>query len=339
MAATGLTFDDLQRSLSARQFAPVYLFHGEEEFLSSEATQSVIDSALDAGERGFNLDIVYGNESDARDIILHALSFPMMAERRVVVVREMDKLGNKELLSTYIESPSPTTSLVLISTKPDFRKKPYATAKRHGSVFEFKPLYDNQVPAWVVNRVRQQGKEISTEASKLLGAHIGTSLREIQNELNKLYIFVAERKRITEDDISAVVGVSKEFNIFELQKALGLKNLHRSVEILERMLDSGENGTLIIFMLTRYFLTLWRLSELLRKGNSQSEMASIVRVNPYFLKEYADAARLFAPSDIEHAFGLLAEADEQLKFTSLDVKQVMQTLVVRLLNNSNLALS
>ncbi len=338
MATTGLTYDDLQRSLSERRFAPVYLFHGEEDFLSSEATQSVIDAALNAGDRGFNLDVVYGNEADAREIILHALSFPMMVERRVVVVRDMDKLANKELLSTYIENPSPTTSLVLLSTKPDFRKKPYATAKRTGSVFEFKPLYENQVPSWMVKRVRQQGKDIESEASKMLTAHIGTSLREIQNELNKLYIFIGERKLITEADIRAVVGVSKEFNVFELQKTLGAKNLARSVEIMERMLDSGESGTLIIFMLTRYFLALWRLSDLQRQGTSHNAIASAANINPYFLREYQEAARLFAPSDIEHAFGLLAEADEQLKFTIIDPKQIMHSLVVRLLKNSNLVL-
>lgn len=339
MATTGQTYDDLQRSLSERRFAPVYLFYGEEDFLASEATQSVIDAALTAGERGFNLDVVYGNEADAREIIAHAQSFPMMVERRVVVVREMDKLANKELLSTYIESPSPTTSLVLVSTKPDFRKKPYVTAKRAGSVFEFKPLYENHVPSWVVKRVKQQGKDIEPEASKMLTAHIGTSLREIQNELNKLYVFIGERKLITEGDIHAVVGVSKEFNIFELQKTLGAKNLRRSVEIMERMLDSGESGTLMILMLTRYFLALWRLSDLQQKGTSQNSMASAVNVNPFFLREYTEAARLFRQSEIEHAFELLADADEQLKFTTIDAKQVMLTLIVRLLQNSNLALS
>ena len=338
MAATGLTYDDLQRSLSEGRFAPVYLFHGGEDFLSSEATQSVIDSALSTNERGFNLDVVYGSEADAREIILHALSFPMMAERRVVIVRDVDKLANKELLSTYIENPSPTTSLVLVSTKPDFRKKPYATAKRTGNVFEFKPLYENQVPSWVVKRVRQQGKEIESDASKMLTAHIGTSLREIQNELNKLYIFIGDRKLITETDIRAVVGVSKEFNIFELQKTLGARNLRRSVEILERMLNAGESGTMIVFMLTRYFLALWRLSDLQRHGSSHNAIAEAVNINPYFLKEYQEAARLFAPSDIENAFVLLAEADEQLKFTSVDEKQVMHGLIVRLLKNSDLVL-
>jgi DNA polymerase-3 subunit delta len=334
MAVNGLTYDDLQHALSEKKFSPVYLLFGEEDFLAEEATQSIIDAALTVEERGFNLDVLYGSEADAREIILHALSFPMIAERRVVVVREVDKLPNKELLSSYLDNPSPTTSLILVSTKPDFRKKPYVTAKRSGNAFEFRPLFENQVPAWVTRRVKQQGKDIEGEASRMLTVRIGTSLREIQNELDKLYIFVGERKLIKEADVRAVVGVSKEFNIFELQKAMGGKDMGRSIEIMERMLEAGETGTMIVFMLTRFYLALWRLTEMQRKGNVAHAQAGILNVSPFFLREYQEAIGHYSSAEIERSFELLAEADEQLKFTSIEPKQVMHTLVVRLLNES-----
>ncbi|MEK9135813.1 MAG: DNA polymerase III subunit delta, partial [Bacteroidota bacterium] len=240
MAREEFTIEDLRLALSQKKLAPVYLFHGEEDFLAEEATDLIIKTALTPEQHGFNLDVVYGNDSDARDILSHASSFPMMADRRVVVVREFDKLANKELLSTYIEEPSPTTSLVLHSVKPDFRKKPYVTAKRTATVINFERIRDNQTAAWISRRVRQQGREIDAEASKILGAYVGTSLREIQNELDKLYIFIGEKKSIDVDDIRAVVGISKEFNVFELQNAIGAMNHARSTEILTRMLDVGE---------------------------------------------------------------------------------------------------
>ncbi|MBI4536122.1 MAG: DNA polymerase III subunit delta, partial [Ignavibacteriae bacterium] len=307
------TYETLHAALSRKEFSAVYLFHGAEDYLADQATDAVINSALTKEERGFNLDIMYGAEADARDIVSHASSFPMMSERRVVVVREFDRLGNKELLSHYIDSPSPTTCLILLSTKPDFRKKPYLTARRNGVEIEFKPLYDNQIPSWIGRRIKEQGRTIDPEACRLLAAYVGTSLREIQNEIDKLYIYVGEKTAITAEDISAVVGSSREFNVFELQKAIGAKDIRRSTEILERMLDSGESATMIIVMLTRYFNILWKLYDLRRRGATTQQMASEGGVNPYFLKEYLDVLTRFTLDEIEHSFELLAAADERLK--------------------------
>jgi len=331
MAKETFSYNDLKRALAGKQFSPVYLFHGEEEFLVDEAAQSVINAALTLDERGFNLDILYGNEADAREIASHASSFPMMAERRVVLVREVDKLSNKELLAQYMENASPTTSLILLSSKPDFRRKPYLTAKKHGVVVEFKPLRENELPGWIGGRVQKQGKEILPEASKMLAAYVGSSLREVQNEIDKLYVFIGEKKTVAADDIRMVVGVSKEYNIFELQNAVGAKNLKRSVEIIERMLAAGESAVWMIVMLTRYFTVLWKLFDLRRRHVPAQEQATSVGVHPYFLKEYTQALDLYSSPEVETAFEIIATADEQLKSTGMDEKVVMQTMLIRLM--------
>ena len=337
MAKGELTFDELRSELSQRKFSPVYLFYGEEDLLAEEATDLIINSAMSPEQQGFNLDVVYGNDADTRDILSHASSFPMMADRRVVVVRELDKLVNKELLSSYLEQPSPSTCLVLHSTKPDFRKKPYVTAKRSATVIKFEPIREYQIADWIRTRVRQQGREIGPEAVKILAAYVGPPLREIQNELDKLYIFVREKRAISSDDIRAVIGVSKEYNIFELQNVIGSKNLARSTEILSRMLDAGESPILIIIMLTRYFTTLWKLFDLRRRGST--ELASAIGVNPYFLKEYVAAVGNYAVAELEHSFEVLAAADEQLKSSPMDPEQVMQNMVIHLMKQRELVLA
>jgi DNA polymerase III subunit delta len=336
MAKGELTFDDLRSALAQRKFAPVYLFYGEEDFLAEEATDLIVNSAMSPEQQGFNLDVVYGSDADARDILSHASSFPMMADRRVVVVRELDKLVNKELLSSFLEQPSPSTCLVLHSTKPDFRKKPYVTAKRSAIVVKFERIREYQIAGWIGKRVKQQGREIDQEAMKILAAYVGPSLREIQNELDKLYIFVQEKQAISSDDIRAVVGVSKEYNIFELQNAVGAKNLARSTEILSRMMDSGESPILIIIMLTRYFTTLWKLYDLRRRGIT--ELASGIGVNPYFLKDYVAAVGNYAVAELEHSFEALVAADEQLKSSLVDPAQVMQNMLVHLMKQRELVL-
>jgi DNA polymerase III subunit delta len=329
MVKEGLTIDDIRSALARKEFAPVYLFYGEEDFLAEEATDLVITSAMTPEQHGFNLDIMYGSDADARDILSHASSFPMMAERRVVVVREFDKLADKELLSPYLEQPSPTTCLILHSAKPDFRKKPYVMARRSATLIKFEPLRDYQVAGWIGKRVKNQGREIEPDATKILAAYVSTSLREIQNELDKLYLFVGEKKAISSDDVRAVVGVSKEYNIFELQNAIGAKNLARSTEILSNMLNAGEPPILIILMLTRYFTTLWKLHDLQRRGNT--EPAKALGINPYFFKDYVTALGNFRSGEIEHSFEVLAAADEQLKSATLDHVQVMQNMVVCLM--------
>jgi DNA polymerase-3 subunit delta len=160
---------------------------------------------------------------------------------------------------------------------------------------------------------------------------VGTSLRGIQSELDKLYLYVSKRRTITVADVQAVVGMSKEFNIFELQNALAGKDVRRSTEILERMLEAGESATMMIAMLTRFFATLWKLHDMRRRGVRTQEQARGAGINPFFLREYQSALNQYPASEVEHAFSLLAAADEGLKSTSTDPKQIMHSLITQLL--------
>jgi DNA polymerase-3 subunit delta len=335
MAAADLTYADLRKSIKARSFSPVYLFHGAEDFLVDEAVRLIIDAALSSGEQEFNLDVMKGGETDARTIVSHASSFPMMAERRVVVVRDFDKAGDLPLLADYVERPLASTVLVLTCEKPDFRKRPYTALRKHASVLEFKPLWDNQIPEWISRRVAGLGKVIDAEAARLLAACVGSSLREIANEIDKLFAYVGEKKTITADDVNPVVGFSKEFNIFELQRYLGVKDMRRSCEVLEHMIEGGEAPILIVIMLTRYFVVLYKLCDLQGSKLSSQEIARTAGVSPYYIKEYQNALNFYTVEEIEHAFELLTRADESLK-SSGDPRQVLQLLLVDLISHGEL---
>ena len=339
MAKADLTFEDIEGSLAQEKFAPVYLFHGEEDFLIGEATDLVVNAAVGRDQQGFNLDFVYGADADARDIVSHASSFPMMSARRVVVVRDFDKLSNKELLTPYVENPLATTCLILHSAKPDFRRKPYLTISKSGTVVRFDRIRDYQIPGWIEKRTRQQRWEMDSEAVTILSAYVSTSLREIQNELDKLYIYIGKKRVITAEDIRDVVGVSKEYDVFELQNVLGTKDLARATEVLTRMMDAGESPILIIVMLTRYFTALWKLHDLRRRNAPSADVARILGVNPYFVKDYVRALGSYTIYELEHSFEILAATDEQLKSSSVDQVQVMQSMVVRLIQQREVALA
>jgi len=332
MAKSGPTYAELEAELKSGKVLPVYLLYGEEDFLVDQALGGILDAALGGGDRGFNLDVMRGGDDDARDIIARASSFPMMADRRVVVVRDADKMSGREpeFVASYVDHPLSSTCLVLVATKPDFRKKPFSTLRKAGGAVEFKRLYDNQVSSWITDRLRQAGRRIEPEAAKLLAAYAGTSLREVNNELDKLSILAGDQKEITEDDVSAVVGMSREFSIFELQRALGRRQTARAVSIIDRMLGAGERVPAIIASLTTYFVTLWKLHDMRRRGVSPGDQAAVARVNPFFMKEYIEALEATTAADCERAFLHLAQVDEVTKSSSMDTRQVMLTMVIRL---------
>jgi DNA polymerase-3 subunit delta len=332
-----VSVESLLSPIKKKDFAPVYFFHGEEDFLIDEIVDAIIAEGVDAATRGFNLDIVHGNETDGKDIVSLASSFPMMAGRRIVIVKDFDRVLNKELLQTYLEHPSPSTCLVLIAAKPDMRKKPYPFLKQHSAGGEFGRLYENEIPGWIQRHVKTLHRGIAPEAAELLQAYVGNSLREISNQIEKLFIALGARTTIELGDVEAVVGVSKEFTIFELTRMVGEKNISRSVEIVERMLDSGESPQMIIVMLTRHFIVLAKLRELRGAAKSDFELAGAVRVSPYFVKEYLSHLQHYSPIAVENAFLALSLADRELKSSPTDPKLVMDVLLCEIMEQASVS--
>ncbi len=316
------------------KIAPVTLLHGAEDFLIDECLQAIVEKTLNDQTRGFNFDVAYGSKSNVQEVIALASAFPMMAEKRVVVVKEFEKLATtepaKEILKAYLEHPLASTCLVLVSLEPDFRKKPFTDLKKLAELVECKPLYDNQVPDWIENRIRMLGKQPDPEACRLLHAYVGNSLRALQNEIDKLFIYLGERKNVGGADVTEVVGASKGYTIFELQNAVGRKDLREALRILHAMLEAGQSPQMIIVMLTRFFQQLWKISELRTKRIPDAALAKEAGVHPFFLKQLVQYQSNFNNAHIESSFRSLLEADVILKSTSRDKQGVMDLLVYAL---------
>lgn len=326
--------EDLLLELQQGRFLPLYLFHGEEDLLIEEGIDAIIKHAIDPETRGFSLDVLYGNDIDAKDVVAIASAFPMMGERRVVIVKDADKVitteQKREILGRYLDQPSPSTVLVFVAEKPDFRLNVYKAFRTHGAVVACQPLYDNRVPEWILERMKRLDRSIARDAAGLLQAHVGSSLRDLRNEMEKLVIYVGDRKTIGLDDVSAVVGLSKNFTVFELQKSIGQGDLRRSIEVLSHMLDAGAVPSVIVANLTRYFQKLWLLPSLRRQARGDAEVAGALGINSFFLKEYESALKAHPVHRVEEAFIFLQEADEALKTSGGDIRTVMTILVHKL---------
>ncbi|MBI2619146.1 MAG: DNA polymerase III subunit delta [Ignavibacteriales bacterium] len=335
-----MTFQDFQSILARKTFAPVLLFYGDEDFLIDECVKGIVESILDEGTKSFNLDVVYGSKTDVKEVLALASAFPLMSERRVVVVKEFEKLGigdgTGERFTTYLQNPLASTCLVLIAQKTDFRKKPFTDLKKHADLVECKSLYDNQVPDWIAGRIAEMGKSVDPDASRILQAYVGNSLRALQNEIEKLFVFVGGKNVITAGDVTEVVGASKGFTIFELQNAIGKKDLKEALHILQAMLQAGQSPQMIIVMLTRFLNQLWRIGEIKRLRAPDAEMAKTIGVHPYFLRQIVQFQSNFSETQIEQGYRALLEADTVLKSTGRDPRLVMDLLVYTLVRGTPL---
>jgi DNA polymerase-3 subunit delta len=299
-----MSAETFYQSLSQSKFSAVYIFCGEEDFLIDEALQALVTKVLPGDTENFNLDILSAVETDTREIVARANSFPLMSQYRVVIVKDLDRRGEKsrekekgnDALLSYLNNPSPTTILVLVVKKLD------KELKGKGEFVEFSRLDEGRLRRWIEERGARYGKRVRPEASQALITYVGSSLRALDRELEKISVYVDEKKTIDIDDVNAVVGLSKTYNVFELSRAVGSRDLKRSLEILERMMEFGEHPPLMVAVLTKHFMSL------LKNVDKGLRVASYSR------------------AELERSFGFLARADEKLKFTSEDPRSVMTVL-------------
>jgi DNA polymerase-3 subunit delta len=325
-----LDVEQFVSSFRKGQFAPCYFFCGDEKYPIELTVDALLAHAVDPSMREFNLDVVHGSEIDGKKIVSIASSYPMMADRRLLIVKDFDRVNGKDVLDPYIEQPSSSTILVLIANNPDFRKKPFSTFKKAGYVHESRSWYDNETIAWIELRVKKINSTIEPAAVQLLHSYVGNNLRELANELEKVVIAHGSGGKITATNVEKVVGVSREFTSFQLCDKIGEKNMAKALEIAQRMIGSGESIVGLIAAITNHFVRLWKLKDAVQQGKSEQEMLSYVYFNSFALKGSLVQVRNYTPAEIERVFILLAEADLASK-SSGDPRMIITTLIAEII--------
>lgn len=320
----GESFSALEESLGKGNISPLYLIHGNEQLLVDRALDLITTHALGPEKDRLNFQIFSAEDSSPRDIVLAAMAYPMMAGRRVVVVRDIDKLSDTGRLTEYVSDPNPSTVMLLTCVKADFRQKLFQELRKTAFMLDCRTPFDNRIPGWIETEVKRAGKSITPEAAELIHLSAGTSLSEMGNELEKLYLYVGKKRTIDVDDVAAVVGTSRSYSIYDLQRAIGVRDTGRALEILMRMIDHGENMTGVVARLTWYFEKLWLLPD--RPGQPR-DIASLLGIREYFAREYATARRHYSTEEITGCFLALREADLRLK-TSGSTNRLIMTLLL-----------
>jgi DNA polymerase-3 subunit delta len=304
-------FSDLKKQI----YRPLYLLFGEEPYFIDVIAEFIEKNVLTDEEKEFNLSIIYGKDIDAATLISYARRYPMMANYQVLIVREAQVMEDLDELLPYAGNPVPSTLLVICYKygKIDKRKSLYKAFEKNGVVFESAHLYDNQIPDWIGAYVKKHHYSITPKAAILLNEFVGNELSNIVNELGKLFINLPPQTVINEGHIERNIGISKDFNVFELQKALGNKDIYKSNLIINHFgANTRENPIVkVIPMLYSFFSKVLVYHFLPDK--SQKNVASALSVHPYFLNDFTRAARNYSPAKLTHVVSLLREYDLKAK--------------------------
>lgn len=333
---SGLTYDALLKDLKAEKFAPIYFLQGDEPYYIDLLSNYFEQKVLDETEKAFNLTVLYGRDIDHLAVIDQARRFPMMSRYQVVVIREAQYMRDLTQLEKYVENPAVETLLVICykHKKLDKRTKFAKQLLSSGILFESKRIYANQIPGWITKYLKKKKLSIANKEANLIAEYLGSDLAKISNELDKMILNI-EREDITQEDIEKYIGISKDYNIFELQAALGSKNANKAYRIIRYFIRDPKNHPMVLIIsgLYNYFSKIYLLHGL---GNaSQREVMQTLRLSsPYFVEEYRLAQHNYSTAKTESVIRLLRNYDLRSKGVGNDHfshDALLQEMIYRIL--------
>ena len=320
----------LLKDCQSKNMKPIYLFHGEESYYIDLYSKIIEDHVLSDGEKAFNQTIMYGKDSKVSQIVDEAMQFPMMSSHRLIILKEAQDLKNIGDLNSYVENPNPQSILVLChkNKKIDKRLKLVKNIEKQGIVFESKKLYDNELPKWVVNYTQLHQVNIENEAALMVAELLGNDLNKIANEMDKVFIGHDKSKKLTRADIQESIGLSKEYNVFELQKFIGMKDFVSCIRIVNYMGDNPKNNPLpmLLASLYSYFSKVFIASANMKSGDA-AMMKALGLNSPYFLREYKSAASNYPYSKMRPIMNTLKIAD--LRSKGVDQRNMTESAILK----------
>ena len=317
---------------------PIYFLMGEEPYYIDKLTEYIEDNVLSEDEKGFNQMVLYGRDVTVEDIVSNAKRYPMMADRQVVIVKEAQELSrNIDKLESYAENPQPSTVLVIAYKYKtlDKRKKLTKIIDKNGLLFESKKLYENQVAAWISRVLKPKDYSIEPKASAMLVEFLGTDLSRISNELDKLQIILPKGTVINPTHIEENIGFSKDFNVFEFRKAIGDRNQLQAYRIADHFAQNKKEYPMVLTtgMVFSFFSQVLQYHGL--KDKNPKNVASVLKINPYFVKDYDVALKNYPMKKVSSIVATLRDIDVKSKgvgANQLHESDLLKEMLVKIFN-------
>lgn len=324
--------DQLIQQIEQGRIDAVYFLSGDESYRKEEAVDALIARVVDPGTEAFCMDVIRGDESEAAAILTAVSLVPMMAERRVVVVRDFHKLPQKdrEAVADYAERPAPSTVLVLEAPRVNLKTSVYKRLAASAVSVVFYPLFPEKIPSWLQQHAKRYGKRLTPEAAHQLQAIVGSDLGELSGEVEKLAVFVGGRDTIAAGDVESSLGPVRAGSVFDIAEAVGEKDLARALEAYQRAIDGGDAPQAIVALFVRHLVILWKIRFLKRDRRTDDDIKKKLQLGwgfNRFYNRYSAQSRLLAGRDLLTGFEALYEADTSLKSSALPPELVMRRLL------------
>lgn len=328
-------YSQIELDCKSKQFGPIYLLQGEETFFITSIVNYLEKNVLNETEKSFNQHVFYGRDIDAMQLLGAVKRFPMMAERQLVIVKEAQNLKGLADMLHYFENPLNSTVLVLcfMGKKVNAITKEGKALKKH-IIFSAETIPEWQIDNWILAHSKSLGLELTPKDARLLFEFLGNNLSRIDGELHKLAVNIAPKTKVSPADIEAFVGISREYNIFELQKALGQKDYSRANKILKYFMSDAGNNPFVVTLanLFGYFQKVMNIHYAPR--GSEQQIASSIGVSPYFVKDYQTAQKNYPIIKLKSVFDVLHNLDLKYKGVGArkpDDAELYKELIVKLM--------
>lgn len=334
-------FNELERELKNNKFHSLYLLYGNEPFFIDRIANYIEENALSEAEQGFNQTVLYGKDTKPIDLLDILRRYPMMGQRQVVILKEAQDMKGWQDLENYFANPMSSTIFVICYKKDKFdkRTKLYKNLKQNGVIMESKKLYDNKIPGWIQDHVKEKGLAIEDKACQLLTQYLGTDLAKISGELEKLELNIEDGATITTKDIERNIGISKDYNVFELTNSLAHKDAAKAFEIVHYFSANPKNHPIVMTLgaLYNYFSNVYLLNFVTTKGKKDYDIAAEMNIpnKGFLIKEYKTAAQNYGKEKLETIIDLLHHYDMKSKGVenrSATDGALLKELVFRILN-------
>jgi DNA polymerase-3 subunit delta len=348
---------DINEILSLEQLPPIILLFGQEEFLIEEAYNKIINKFVSKDHNQYSFDEIDASEKDIipEYVIDMASAVTMLNDKRIIAVKNFNefykgrldkKKHAKSIVAKYFNEPNPDNSLIILATEKSIdgaaKKKgqmekvissakfPYHILIEKHYCAEFPKVWENQLPRFIIDRFSSLNKRIDIDAANLLLSRVNPDIRQIINEIEKIDIYFADKPVINSKDINSIIGSSRNYNIFELQRVIGQKKTDKSLEIMYKMMSDSRQEMLIITMLTRYFMIIWKMYDLRNENFNKFQLAGKVGVSPAFIADYQNALNIYNDKELNSVFIHLADADEELKSSGADAITILQNMIIKI---------
>jgi DNA polymerase III subunit delta len=325
---------DLSDKIKKGELLPVYLLFGDDSFGIDSTMKALEETASKYIESEFDKETIHGEEKSLAEILDFASAFPFGGGKKLIIVKDFEKIKDKKNLTSYVNSPSDFTILLLINNGSisNIETEPFKSLRDKDYLFEARELRGRGFITWLIDYAGSMKKSLSEDNAQLMIDIVGEDKSLLKGQLDKIFIFIGDEKEITLDAIKSLSTVLKEYTIFDLQNALGKKNKKDVFNIAGSLLEKGTEPTFIIYMLTKYFSGLSKIDELKKSKIPDRDAAKFVGTHPYYYKDYISARSLYSDDDLYNAAKALLKADVSIKTTTIDKKAVIGLMLAEILN-------